>query len=155
MALLPERPCALRPRTWAFVGAVVLEVVPEGFCAEHHCLRLDRTNVRRCCGSPSPGPGVGGSYRGIRGGCLLFTYGPHLVKKSAPLVETGRAGSKTGYTRERKSLWFSCCRCLPAWHHNSVTVCEVRRFRGNIRLIGFEAPCAFALRCWRRSESRI
>jgi hypothetical protein len=31
MALLPERPCSLRPSSWAFVGAIVLEVIPEGF----------------------------------------------------------------------------------------------------------------------------
>jgi hypothetical protein len=30
MALLLERPCCLRPRSWAFVGAVVLQLIPEG-----------------------------------------------------------------------------------------------------------------------------
>src|SRR6266404_2678890 len=31
MALLPERPCSLRPMSWASIGAVFLEVIPEGF----------------------------------------------------------------------------------------------------------------------------
>ena len=30
MALLPERPCSVRPRLWAVVRAVVLEVIPKG-----------------------------------------------------------------------------------------------------------------------------
>src|SRR6266852_9202820 len=82
-----------------------------------------------------PAPGVGGTFHGVLGGDLLFTYGPELVTKSAPLGGTGRAGSKTGYSCQGKSLRFSCRRSLPAWRHTSATVCEVRRFRGNLRLL--------------------
>src|SRR5713226_1778506 len=71
----------------------------------------------------------------MRGGHLLFVYGSELVKKSAFLGARGRAGSKTDYSCEGKSLRLSCRRCLPAWHHNSAAVCEVRRFQGNLRLL--------------------
>ena len=46
MALLPERPCSLRPRSWAFARAVVLEVIPEGFGTGHDYLQHHRDDAR-------------------------------------------------------------------------------------------------------------
>src|SRR5712664_3749347 len=75
----------------------------------------------------------GAPYMGFVVAIFYLFAGLSLLIKSALLGGTGRAGSKAGSSCEGKSLRFSCRRCLPTLRHDSAAVCEVRRFRGNLR----------------------
>jgi hypothetical protein len=87
MALLPERPCSLRPRSWAIVGAVVLEVIPEGLARGIIIFGLI---VLTLAAAPEYRARSGAPFMGLVVAIFYLLAGLNLLRKAH--VWAGRAG---------------------------------------------------------------